>query len=151
MSLKNGLIMSIVLNVLFVVLMFHIKNNAHNQAKDFVQRSVEPMRDELRQVGVVYANNQLLWELLVKVLDSDRTLRTATQLAKEVRLPNREGEKAFLKIEPFNANGQKGRRIGWEKYTIDLIFDDNDRLVSYSIEDIMDRGSPNQATLEEGE
>lgn len=150
MNLKTGLIASILMNIALLSLVFYVKHNITEQAKDAVKGKQEKFAEQSRQVGEIFDNNNLLWELVFDIQNSpDKSIANVITLAKDKRLKNRENEKAMLLIEATTLKGQKARRIGWEKYSFMTTFDAKDNLVAINVDDLLGRAAPVSATASE--
>ncbi|NLB62673.1 MAG: hypothetical protein GX801_01020 [Fibrobacter sp.] len=138
MNQRNILILSVVLNVLFIGLLFYVKKDAHSQAQKHVSKVMENVNHQLKQAGEINVNNNVLWELVIDIKDAkDKSLTNVTRLAKSKRLPNRENEEAFLAVDAASVEGKKARRIGWGKYNIVVTFNDRDIVESIDIDDLL--------------
>jgi len=143
MSLKQGLIASIIINVMLMVLIFYVKKDAHQQAKDYVKPIVENANSQLNQAREIQINNSLLWELIMEIQESpDKSLAAVTKMAKDKRIPEQKDEKAFLAIDATTIDGHKARRIGWEKYSFIVIFDEKDNVAKLNVDDLLGKATP---------
>lgn len=138
MNQRNILILSLVLNVLFIGLLFYVKKDAHSQAQKHVTKVMENVNNQLRQVSEINSNNNVLWELVIDIKDAkDQSISNVTRLAKSKRLPNRAAEEAFLAVDAASVEGKKARRIGWGKYYIVVTFDAKDNVSSIDVDDLL--------------
>lgn len=140
MNLRNGLIISIVINVFLVALVFYVKKDAHQQAKDYVKPVLEQAKKFADQQNELRDNNAVLWDLYVQYMNQGtHDLSTLTKLAKEMRLPGKKDEAAFLSISAGTVEGQKTRVIGWEKRSMTFVFDAKDQFVAVNASDILEK------------
>lgn len=143
MNAKNGLIFSLLMNVGLLVLVFYVKHNITQQAKDAVKAKQTIAAEQVRQAGEIYVNNNLLWETYVEIYKSeDKSIAGITRIVKAKRIPGREAEKAFLLLEATSVNGNKARRIGWEKYSMTAVFNEKDQLLDINVDDLLGKASP---------
>lgn len=139
MNMKNGLIFSVLFNLGLIALIFYVKSNATSQAQEFVKSFQEKANSQLKQAAEIKANNDVLWEMVMEIMESDGSLASVTRIAKTKRLPNRENEEAFLAISATTVDGLKARHIGWEKYSVTATFDKKDQLVKLNVDDLLGR------------
>lgn len=149
MNMRGGLILSILMNIGLFVLVFYVKHNITQQAQDAVKKKQTIAAEQVRQAGEIFVNNNLLWELYVEINQSpDKSIAGVTKLAKSKRIPNREDEKAFLAIDATSVDGQKARRIGWEKYSMMVIFNAKDQVESINVDDLLGKAAPVTAAVD---
>lgn len=152
MNMRNGLIFSILMNIGLFALVFYVKSNITQQAKDAVKAKQEKAAEQVRQAGEIFVNNNLLWELYVEIMESsDKSIGNVTKLAKAKRIPGRKDEAAFLTISATSVNGNKARRIGWEKYSLTVIFDSKDNVAKIDANDLLGKAAPVSAAVEDEE
>jgi hypothetical protein len=152
MNAKNGLILSIMMNIGLLVLVFYVKHNITQQAKEAVKAKQTIAAEQVRQAGEIYVNNNLLWETYIEINKSaDKSIAGVTRIVKAKRIPGREAEKAFLLLEATSVDGQKARRIGWEKYSMTAVFNDKDQLADIDVDDLLGKAAPVAAVETEEE
>jgi hypothetical protein len=152
MNLKNGLILSILFNIGLIALIVFVKKDAHAQAQDFVKSAMERSNSQLRQAAEIQKNNIVLWELVLQIMEAeDKSIANVTRLAKAMRLPDRENEKAYLTVDATSLEGNKARRIGWEKYNILVTFDDKNQVLDINADDLLGKAAPVTAVVAEEE
>ncbi|GEM_PF-3365009 len=143
MNMKTGLILSIVINIILAVLIGYVKKDAHQQAKDYVKPILENAKLYVNQENEIRDNNAVIWDMTIQFINEpSKDLTTLTRIAKAVRLPGKENEAAFLKIEATSVEGKKARKIGWEKRSITFVFDEKDQLVQIDAKDILNQLDP---------
>ena len=149
MNMRNALIFSILMNIGLFGLVFYVKHNITQQAQTAVKAKQEKAAEQVRQAGEIFVNNNLLWEIYVEIMESsDKSLTNVTRIAKSKRIPNRKDELAFLAIDATSVDGQKARRIGWEKYNMLVVFDAKDNVAKIDVNDLLGKAAPVAAPAE---
>ena len=167
MNKNNLFIASVALNILLVVLIFVVKNDAASQAKEFVKKSQEQTSYQIGQVNDNIKNNNLLWSLIDSTWkSSDKSIGFVKKLATAQKVPRCGGkdcsgseDEARLRVNGPSPSAQNPKerilRVGWGggkssiKYSFSVIYNDKDKFVSIDVNDLLGRTQESAEAEEE--
>lgn len=155
MNQKNLLIASVIANVLLIVLIFVVKKDAADQAKETVTKKCVPMQEAARQCNDIVQNNNLLWAIIDSTWKSpDKSKAFVKKFADSQKLPRCNGkfctgteDEARLKTIISNNAKERSITVGWGsgkdniKYSFKVIYDDKDNFASMHINDLLGKTS----------
>lgn len=147
MNMRNIMIASLILNVMLIALVFMVKKNATDQAKEYVKMKIEPMQDQVRQAADIHANNKVLWSMVTELqVSPDKSKAAVKRLAdsRKRELCNGkpcEGDQARLSAVISNTAGKKNVKVGWGLYSFTVNYDDKDVYTGINLDDLLDKAT----------
>jgi hypothetical protein len=152
MNQKNLLLASIALNIGLIIIIFLVKNNATDQAKEFVKKAQEETKFIRGQFGDNLDNNKLLWTLVDSTWrSSDKSRASVKKLADAQKLPRCkgkpcEGDEARLKTKIDN-DKERSITVQGGKYYFKVLYDNKDKFITVDVSDLI--GKTSGASLDE--
>ena len=144
MNMRNGLIASLVLNVMLVALIFMVKKNATGQAQEYVRKVNSAAVKVVGETKDKYENNTVLWAMISEIQNSaDKSKAAVKRLADSKKRPRCEGkpcqdDAARFSTEISNAAGKKSVKVGWGGYFFLVKYDDKDAFVGIDYAGILE-------------
>jgi hypothetical protein len=137
MSAKNIKFMIIFFTAFLVFLIGYLKYYSVSSADDAINVNIGNVAYQVVQQEQAIAKNNVLFSLVMKTYESDRSLKEIARAATQLQFPFAVGDDAKVKVGTYPKDGKKARTFGWKSYSIGMTFDDNNQLLDLDVADIL--------------
>ncbi len=128
-KLVTGTLVLTILGLLGLV--FYVKSHSEQQAKDYVAGTMKKVEYKLKQDKEIMENNNILWELVLKIKDASSDRKEIIGLCKKYAATHKE----VISIQA--TKGVEEWTVGWSKVNVKLSFTKSGKLTKMDLNQLL--------------
>jgi hypothetical protein len=139
------------LNLVFIALIFVVKQNAADQAR----KEIDRWKNRYVEGSDNFSNNNRLWAIIDSTWKSpDKSRATIKRLADSQKLPRCKGKPCTgddARLNTVITSNEKERsiKVGWSKYYFKVLYDNKDKFLTIDASDLLGKTSEQSGEAEE--